>query len=120
MERRTLGQWGEDLACHALRRRGDRIVERNWRCHRGEIDIVAHGTDGWVFVEVKTRHSEQAGLADQALTPQKLNRVTELAQIYLGTHDLADVNWRIDLVAIELDRRGVLRRMNIVPCLTLE
>ncbi|NLG49054.1 MAG: YraN family protein [Chloroflexi bacterium] len=121
---RTVGDLGESLACAALERRGYQIVERNWRPRlwdtRGEIDIVARDGDCWAFVEVKTRRGHRTGLPEEAMTPRKLATVTELAQAYLYERSLGNVNWRVDLVAIELDGRGRVRRLNIVPALALE
>ncbi len=121
---RTVGDLGETLACAALQRRGYEIVERNWRPRlrevRGEIDIVARDGDCWAFVEVKTRRSRRAGLPEEAMTPRKLATVTELAQVYLYERNLGQVTWRVDLVAIELDAQGRVKRLSIVPALALE
>ena len=51
-QRRGLGRWGEDRAARLLRRKGFRIVERNWHSARGELDLIAVSDDEWVFVEV--------------------------------------------------------------------
>lgn len=119
-ERRRTGILGEDLACEALSRRGYRIVERGWRCPLGEVDVVAQDGPCWVFVEVKTRRGREAGAPEEALTPQKVLRLTELAQTYLAERALGPVDWRIDLVAIELDRRDRVRRLNVIPAVTPE
>lgn len=112
--RQETGRLGESLACDALAKRGYGIVERNWRCASGEIDIVARDGACWVFVEVKTRRGHAAGLPEDGLTERKAERLAELGQIYLGEHDLGNVDWRIDLVAIELDARDGVRRLNLV------
>jgi putative endonuclease len=116
----SVGRYGETLACELLVERGYVVVERNWRCALGEVDIVAREGDCWVFVEVKTRHGHQAGWAEDGMTPRKAARLTDLAQTYLGEHGLDGVDWRIDLVAIELDARGQLARLNIVPAVTAD
>jgi putative endonuclease len=113
--RRGTGLLGERLAAEALMRRGYEIVERGWRCPGGEVDIVARDGECWVFVEVKTRHGRAAGLPDEALTPRKAERLTQLAQTYLGEHSLGMVDWRLDLVAIELDAHDGVQRLEIVP-----
>ncbi len=112
--RQSLGQRGEELACTLLARQGYEIVERNWRCPRGEIDIVAREGDCWAFVEVKTRRGHQTEYPEDGLTPAKLARLVELAQLYLGEHALDAVNWRIDLAAIEWDARQDAARFNLV------
>ena len=119
-DRQGVGRLGEQLACASLSERGYDIVERNWRCARGEIDIVARDGQCWVFAEVKTRRGRGAGLPEDGLTRRKAERLTELAQIYLHEHALGQVDWRIDLVAIELDRQGRVRRLTVVPCAVTE
>ena len=114
--RQRIGRIGEQLACAALARRGYHIVERNWRCPQGEIDIVARDGQCWVFVEVKTRRGRGAGLPEDGFTRRKAERLTELAQIYLYEHALGQVDWRIDLVAVELDPWGRVSRLDVLPC----
>jgi len=116
----ALGRYGEALACRLLTERGYALVERNWRCALGEVDIVARDGDCWVFVEVKTRRGHEAGFAEDGMTPRKAARLTDLAQTYLGEHGLDGVDWRIDLVAIELDARGQMARLNIVQAVTAD
>jgi putative endonuclease len=112
--KQVTGEQGEDLACMLLQERGYQVIERHWRCAKGEIDIVALDGACWAFVEVKTRHGSRSGLPEEALTRLKWERLAELAQIYLGEHNLDNVDWRIDLVAIELDAGHRAKRVNIV------
>ena len=112
--RKVTGEQGEDLACALLQERGYQIIERHWRCARGEIDIVARDGDCWAFVEVKTRHGARAGLPEEALTKTKWERISELAQTFMGDHSLVNVDWRIDLVAVELHSDNRIKRVNIV------
>ncbi len=107
--RKKLGAWGESVAAHHLEAEGYQIVERNWRCRHGEIDLVVRAGSEWVFVEVKTRRGREMGSPEEALTSYKSKKLIQLAQIYLADHDL-DVDWRIDLIAVELDRSGKLLR----------
>ncbi len=74
-----LGRWGETTAAHALTAQGYTILELNWRCSAGEIDIVALDGDAVVFVEVKTRRSTAFGDPLDAITPQKCSRLRVLA-----------------------------------------
>ena len=114
-ERKKLGAWGEKVAATHLEANGYRLVARNWRCQQGEIDLIAEADDGLLaFVEVKTRKGQAMGTPEEALTPHKSRKLIELAQIYLGEHDL-DVDWRIDLVAVELDNSGKLLRCEHIP-----
>jgi len=115
LNRKQIGALGEEMACQALERRGYTIIERNWRCPIGEIDIVAKDGDCWAFVEVKTRHGRGMGLPEEAVTSTKADRLSELAQTYLTTADAGLVDWRIDLVAIELDRHHSVQRLRVIP-----
>lgn len=108
--RKLLGNWGESVAAHHLEAKGYVIVARNWRCRYGEIDLVARAGEEWVFVEVKTRRGQGFGSPEEGVTAHKLRKLFELGQHYLVAHDLDDVAWRVDLVAVELDSRGKLLR----------
>ncbi|MCA9940732.1 MAG: YraN family protein [Anaerolineales bacterium] len=113
-DRKQLGAWGESVAATYLEAHGYRIVQRNWRCARGEIDIVAETGETLVFVEVKTRRGRAWGTPEQAVTPRKAARLLTLAQAYLLAEDL-DVPWRVDVMAVELDGRGKLLRCEHLP-----
>lgn len=100
---RQLGDYGERLACRYLNDIGLTIVERNWRCARGEIDIIAVDGGCLVICEVKTRRSEAFGAPFEAVTPTKARRLRRLAGLWLAqaTEDQRrgdDV--RIDVVSI--------------------
>jgi putative endonuclease len=112
--RQRVGKYGEDLACALLASEGYEIVGRNWRCARGEIDIVAREGECWAFVEVKTRRGHRAEYPEDGLTPAKARRLAELAEWYLAEAQLDQVNWRIDLVAIELSEGSGAPRCNLV------
>ncbi|MFN2151369.1 MAG: YraN family protein, partial [Anaerolineales bacterium] len=88
---------------------------RNWRSRSGEIDLVAQTGETIVFVEVKTRKGREFGLPEEGLTNNKANRLQSLALQYLAQTDLQDIDWRIDLVAIELDHHGLLLRCDHIP-----
>jgi len=105
------GTRGETLAAQALERRGYEIVERNWRCQGGEIDLVARDGDVWVFVEVKLRGAGAFGTPEEAIDARKQARLLHAVQMYLAEHELDDAAVRIDVVAIELAPSGKVRRM---------
>jgi putative endonuclease len=113
-DRQAIGRLGEEIACQALIARGYVIQERNWRCRRGEVDIVARDGEIWAFVEVKARRGHATQLPEEAVTETKLARLVELAQTYLAEKELRDVDWRIDLVAIEFGRPGEAPRVNLI------
>lgn len=113
--RRRLGQWGEKVAALHLEAQGLAILERNWRCRDGEIDLIARDGETIVFVEVKTRRSRDFGAPEEALTSHKAAKLMQLGQQYMADRELDDVDWRIDLVAVELDGNGKLLRCDHIP-----
>lgn len=112
MDRTEIARRGEDAAAAFLERIGMTIEARNWRSASGELDIVARDGDALVFVEVKTRRSERAGTAEEAVSPAKQRRIVRLARAYLSS-DAAehDGHVRFDVVAIRViaDDRALLR-----------
>jgi putative endonuclease len=109
--RKALGRRGEDLAARHLEKAGYQINARNYRCSAGEIDIVAWKDEIWVFVEVKTRRGNRFGRPEDAINPTKAERLIRVSEQYLSDMELRDVNWRIDLVAVEMDTNGRLLRV---------
>jgi putative endonuclease len=111
--RRELGQLGEAIAAKMLSARGYTIVERNWRCGIGEIDLVARDADTWVFVEVKLRRSSTFGDPQEAVTPRKQAKLLAAAIAYIESlHLLDEPSWRIDVIAILLSRNGTVERLD--------
>lgn len=113
--RRALGHFGEVAAEGALRRQGYVIVERNWRCRQGEIDLVARQGGDWVFIEVRTRRGDTCGTPEESFTLAKQRRLLRSAAAYLQQHGLEEVSWRIDFVAVEVDRAGRASRIAVTP-----
>lgn len=83
---RQLGRWGEELVARAMQAKGWRILERNWRCRQGEIDLIAADSRYLVFVEVKQRRSGRYGPPGAAVTAAKRDRLRAAAQQYLLEH----------------------------------
>jgi putative endonuclease len=117
-QRRQLGNSGEALALRALTTAGLTILDRNWRCAVGELDIVAQETAPdfvsgnpqatWlVVVEVRTRRGAAFGTALQAITPRKAAKLREVAAHYVQAHGWTGP-WRIDFVAVQMDGSGRL------------
>ena len=110
-ERRRLGQFGERLAAAHLEAEGYRIVERNFRCREGEIDIIVAKARNLVFVEVRTRRGDAMGRAVDSLTPLKGARITAAAEAYCqGRLDLPPER-RIDVITIDLSPEGRVLRL---------
>ena len=99
-QRRSLGIQGEDIAAQYLQEQGLVILERNFRCRLGEIDIIARHGDCLVFIEVKTRSSDRFGLAQESITKQKIYKLRRLAQVYLAQRSFSGLNVRFDVVAV--------------------
>ena len=97
---RPLGQQGETLAARYLRRHGLRIIGRGVRTGLGELDLVAVDGRTVVFVEVKTRQSDQQGHPAEAVDLAKQRRLTRLATAYLKRHGLLGHAARFDVVAV--------------------
>lgn len=102
MNKHQKGRLGEDLAAHFLEGKGYRIIERNYRYDRGEIDIVAQDGNDLVFVEVKLRETEAFGSPEESITPFKEEQLKKVAEGYLFEHNLEDQSCRFDVVAIVL------------------
>lgn len=99
-ESRKLGQRGEDAAAAYLERTGMTVVERNWTCSAGEVDIVALDEHVLVFCEVKTRKTAAKGSPDEAVTPTKQRRYGRIAASYLQTNRIEPTNVRFDVISI--------------------
>jgi putative endonuclease len=98
--RRALGEYGERLAERYLRDRGLAVVDRNWRCARGEIDLVVRDGDCLVFCEVKTRRTERFGSPVEAVDRRKAARLRRLASAWLQAHEEHPGRIRIDVIGI--------------------
>jgi putative endonuclease len=103
--RRALGDFGEQLAADYLRDRGLQILDRNWRCKAGELDIVAADGAAVVGCEVKTRTSDRFGTPLEAITPDKAGRLHRLVQLWAVHHDFRYQRLRVDLVAVVVPER---------------
>jgi putative endonuclease len=114
MDRRETGARGEKLAAGHLKKRGYRIVETNYRCRDGEIDIVARKKDCMVFVEVRTKTTSEFGMPEESVTPAKQARMRRAAIRYVQAHRGLPEAWRIDFVAVELDRTGKATRIEVI------
>ena len=103
---RHMGTKGEDSALRFLKHRGYRIIQRNYRCRFGEVDIIAADGDIIVFIEVKSRTSDAFGRPEEAVVTRKQQRISQTARHYLAVHDLVDRDARFDVVAIHFSPGG--------------
>jgi putative endonuclease len=116
--RKQLGNAGEEMATRALQKAGLTVIERNWRCKEGEIDIVAYETAPdyarggelgcWlVLVEVRTRRGLAFGTALESITPRKAAKMRQVAHRFVQEQGWSGP-WRIDVVGIQMDGQGRL------------
>jgi len=101
-----LGRRGEQVAADHLEARGMRVVDRNWRCPHGELDLVLRDGDCTVFAEVKTRTGPGFGHPFEAITAQKLARLRRLALAWCEAHEQPTARIRIDAVAVHAPSNG--------------
>lgn len=104
--RQALGAYGESLAARHLVAQGMVVLDRNWRCDAGEIDLVLRDGDVLVVCEVKTRSNVRCGTPQEAVTDIKVARLRRLAARWLADHSVHPRDVRIDMVAILRPRRG--------------
>jgi putative endonuclease len=102
MGNRERGVWGENEAVRFLAARGFVILDRNWRCSIGELDVVAKDGADLVFVEVKARSSLRFGHPFEAVTSAKLARLRSLSALWRDTHPLTTGPSRIDVISVVL------------------
>lgn len=97
--KQQLGPWGEEIAARCLQMKGFEIVERNFRCRYGEIDIVAKNAEFLVFAEVKLRKSARFGAAREFVDRRKQERLRATAAMWLEEHE-ALLQPRFDVIEI--------------------
>lgn len=108
---RTFGDFGERVAASHLESHGFQILERNWSSRQGEIDLIASRGEDLVFVEVRSRKGRDFGAPEETITGRKREHILATISQYLEQHPDSPPNWRIDLVVLELDRKGRVMRV---------
>ena len=104
--RRKLGAYGESLAAAHLEAEGYLVIDRNWRCRDGEVDLVARLGRTLVFVEVRTRRSSGFGHPVESITAEKLARMRRVALAWRAAHPEAIGASRLDVIAIRCGEVG--------------
>jgi len=105
-QRQALGGYGERVAATHLTDQGLVVLDRNWRCPEGELDLVLRDRDVLVACEVKTRRGDSCGSPHEAVDPVRLERLHRLVWRWAEEHDLRPEEVRVDLVAVLRPRRG--------------
>ena len=108
----TLGNWGEEKAATFLRRKGYRILKRNYSCRFGEIDIIASKAEFLCFVEVKLRKNADFAEAKEFVTCTKQKRIVSSAQLWLSLHE-TDLQPRFDVIEIYAPEGMTSRQIQI-------
>ena len=108
---KKLGELGEKAARGYIERTGLTILDTNFRCPYGEMDIIALKGDCVVFLEVRTRTSHDLGRPEESITPSKEKRLIATAQTYLQSRTDLPCDWQIDLGAVDIDQRGRISRI---------
>ena len=108
LNKKELGEKGEQLAADFLIDIGYEIIERNYRYSHGEIDIVAKDpSDGYtVFVEVKARQNLEYGEPEYAITKNKQKQIKKMAELYLFEKEILELGCRFDVVTVLLQGKG--------------
>ena len=114
MNRQEVGKLGEKLAQKFLKKKGYHIRETNFHCPRGEIDIIARQGDYLVFVEVRTKSNLDFGTPEESITQAKKEKLIASSLAYINTQQNLPSLWRIDVVAIEVNDRGKIKRIALI------
>ncbi len=99
----SVGHEAETMAADFLQDQGYRIINRNWRCRWGELDLIAQEGETLVFIEVKARSSHDFGSPEESLTRTKQRKLLKAAWQYLQSANMLESEWRFDLIAIDLN-----------------
>jgi putative endonuclease len=102
----SVGAYGERVAVRYLVDQGMVLLDRNWRCAVGEIDMIMKDGPAVVFVEVKTRRSTEFGTPAEALIPRKVSRMRRIAGVWLAESRLRPSDVRFDVVSVRPRRSG--------------
>ncbi len=113
-DRKRTGDLGEKQAKKFLKKQGYKILEANYRCKLGEIDIVARDKDAIVFVEVRTKRNLDYGTPEESVNSTKRAKLIKLAEYYMQQHQDAARFWRIDVVAVEMGAGDKISRIEII------
>ncbi len=98
--KKEFGTWGETVACAYLVRLGQEIVQKNFKCKLGEVDIISCDGEGLHFIEVKTRRSIEFGRPSEAVDSDKRRHILNVARFYLKIKGLEDLDAHLDIIEV--------------------
>ncbi|MEW6615759.1 MAG: YraN family protein [Thermodesulfobacteriota bacterium] len=105
-ERVSLGKRGEEIAVSHLKGLKYKIIEQNYTCKFGEVDIIAKDKKTLAFIEVKTRSSLEYGHPGQVVNKRKQHQISKVALNYINKNDLQNMDARFDVVAVQISEEG--------------
>ncbi len=108
MYTQKIGKFGEDEAVKYLKQKGYKILDRNFSCKQGEIDIIALDKEEIVFIEIKARMSLKYGSPAEAVTKYKLKHIYKTAEYYLYIRNLENKNCRIDVIEVYIKNKKII------------
>ena len=113
--RQEIGRWGENLACQYLEENNYKIIERNFSCRQGEIDVIAEDTQKKeiVFIEVKTRSNLRYGNPAEAVNGKKQNHINQVAKYYIYKRQISNIAVRFDVIEIYIQKPNF--KVNHIP-----
>lgn len=112
---KVIGDIGEEIAKEYLKKNNYTIIERNFRCKFGEIDIIAKNEKCFCFIEVKTRHGIYYGTPAQAVNQSKQHKIIMCAQFYiLKMQHYENFNYRFDVVEIVLNKSNRIKNIDLI------
>lgn len=106
-QKHVIGKFGEEEAKQYLEQQGYKILDRNFSCKRGEIDIIALDKKEIVFVEIKSRTNREFGLPSEAVTKKKIEHILKTAEYYLYIRNLQNEQTRIDVIEIYIQNNKI-------------
>ena len=109
----SLGDRGETAACDFLKKKGYEILEKNYRCKLGEIDVIARRSERLAFIEIKTRTSDRLGLPQEAVDLRKQEKILKIAEWYLKEKKIERAPLAFDVVAV-LWKEGQAPEMSLI------
>ena len=111
-QRISIGKQGEQLAQEYIRQQGYTLLEKNFRCKVGELDLIAKDRHMVVFLEVRTKTSTAYGPAYNSVTPHKQRQVKRVALFYIAQHNLVNTQFRFDVIGITLNPQSGEHRLD--------
>lgn len=117
ISKKEIGNAGEKIACLYLKQKGYTIIETNFFCRQGEIDIIAKDRNEYVFIEVKTRRNELYGSPCEAVNKKKQKHIYKSTKLYIYIHKLENEIIRFDVIEIYLNKNKCkIKHLKQVDC----